>query len=64
MGQDGVKGLRRLKERGGYVIGQNEATCGVYGMPRAAAKEGLVDREAALDDIPQMLCDLSGVSKS
>ncbi len=64
MGQDGVKGLRRLKERGGYVIGQNEATCVVYGMPRAAAKEGLVDREAALDDIPQMLCDLSGVAKS
>ncbi|MBV8638934.1 MAG: chemotaxis response regulator protein-glutamate methylesterase [Candidatus Eremiobacteraeota bacterium] len=64
MGQDGVKGLRKLKERGGYVIGQNEATCVVYGMPRAAAKEGLVDREAALDDIPQMLCDLSGVAKS
>ena len=64
MGQDGVKGLRRLKERGGYVIGQNEATSVVYGMPRAAAKEGLVDREAALDDIAQMLCDLSGVAKS
>jgi two-component system chemotaxis response regulator CheB len=64
MGQDGVKGLRKLKERGGYVIGQNEATCVVYGMPRAAAKEGLVDREAALDDIPQLLCDLAGVSKA
>lgn len=64
MGQDGVKGLRRLKERGGYVIGQNEATCVVYGMPRAAAKEGLVDREVPLDDIPQMLRDLSGVAKS
>ncbi len=64
MGQDGVKGLRKLKERGGYVIGQNEATCVVYGMPRAAAKEGLVDREVALDDIPQLLCELSGVAKS
>ncbi len=64
MGQDGVKGLRKLKERGGYVIGQNEATCVVYGMPRAAARDGLVDREAALDDIPQLLCDLSGVANS
>jgi two-component system chemotaxis response regulator CheB len=63
MGQDGVKGLRKLKERGGYVIGQNEATCVVYGMPRAAAKEGLVDREAPLDDIAKLLCDLSGVAK-
>jgi len=64
MGQDGVKGLRQLKERGGYVLGQNEATCVVYGMPRAAAKEGLVDREAPLDDISPILVNLAGVSKS
>ncbi len=64
MGQDGVKGLRKLKERGGYVLGQDEASCVVYGMPRAAAKEGLVDREVALDSIAPTLCELSGVSKS
>jgi two-component system chemotaxis response regulator CheB len=64
MGQDGVKGLRKLKDRGGYVLGQDEATCVVYGMPRAAAKEGLVDREVPLDSVAPTLCDLSGVSKS
>jgi two-component system chemotaxis response regulator CheB len=64
MGQDGVKGLRKMKERGAYVLGQNEATCVVYGMPRAAAKEGLVDREAPLDDIAHILCDLVGIAKS
>ena len=64
MGQDGVKGLRKMKERGAYVLGQNEATCVVYGMPRAAAKEGLVDREAPLDDIAHILCELSGMAKS
>jgi two-component system chemotaxis response regulator CheB len=64
MGQDGVKGLRKVKERGGYVIGQDEATCVVYGMPRAAAKEGLVDRELPLDRIAPTLCELSGVAKS
>ncbi len=64
MGQDGVRGLRALKERGGYVLGQNEATCVVYGMPRAAAKDGLVDREAPLDEIAPILCDLAGLSKS
>lgn len=64
MGNDGVRGLKALKERGGYVLGQNEATCVVYGMPRAAAKEGLVDREAPLDDIAEILCDLVGVAKS
>ncbi len=64
MGQDGVRGLRAIKDRGGYVLGQNEETCVVYGMPRAAAKEGLVDREAPLDDIAPIVCDLAGVAKA
>lgn len=64
MGQDGVRGLRKLKDRGGYVVGQNEATCVVYGMPRAAAKEGLVDRELPLDDISPALVELAGIAKS
>ncbi|MHB8145929.1 MAG: protein-glutamate methylesterase/protein-glutamine glutaminase [Vulcanimicrobiaceae bacterium] len=64
MGQDGVRGLRKIKDRGGYVVGQDEATCVVYGMPRAAAKEGLVDRVAPLDDIPYVLNELVGATKS
>jgi two-component system, chemotaxis family, protein-glutamate methylesterase/glutaminase len=64
MGNDGVRGLRELKERGGYVLGQDEATCVVYGMPRAAAKEGLVDREVPLDEVSPTLVNLAGVSKS
>jgi two-component system, chemotaxis family, protein-glutamate methylesterase/glutaminase len=59
MGQDGVKGLSRLKERGGYVVGQDEATCIVYGMPRAAAQAGLVDRVAPLGDIARVLTELT-----
>ncbi len=64
MGNDGVRGLRELKDRGGYVLGQDEATCVVYGMPRAAAKEGLVDRELPLDEISPTLANLAGVAKS
>lgn len=58
MGQDGVKGLRALKNRGGLVLSQDEASCVVYGMPRAAAREGLVDRIVTLDDIPGVLSGL------
>jgi two-component system chemotaxis response regulator CheB len=64
MGQDGVRGLRKLKARGGYVVGQDEATCVVYGMPRAAAVAGLVDRVSPLDEIPHVLNDLTNVSNS
>lgn len=59
MGQDGVIGLRRVKERGGYVVGQDAATSVVYGMPRAAALAGLVDRVVALDDVATTLCELT-----
>jgi len=55
MGQDGVAGLRVVKERGGYVIAQDAETCVVYGMPRAAAVAGIVDRVAGLDEIPGLL---------
>jgi len=60
MGQDGVVGLRKLKGRGGYVIGQDEQSCVVYGMPRAAERAGLVDRVLPLAEIAGALCDLTG----
>lgn len=62
MGHDGVTGLRALKAKGGYVVGQDEASSVVYGMPRAAAAAGLVDRVAALDEIPALLCELTNTS--
>ena len=44
MGDDGVDGLRTLKEAGGLVLAQDESTSVVYGMPREAAVLGVVDR--------------------
>ena len=62
MGHDGVQGLRVLKERGGYVLGQDEASSVVYGMPRAAALAGLVDRVIPLDAVSRTLCELTGTA--
>ncbi|MDQ6930217.1 MAG: chemotaxis response regulator protein-glutamate methylesterase [Candidatus Eremiobacteraeota bacterium] len=62
MGADGVAGLRELKAAGGYVVGQDEASCVVYGMPRAAATAGLVDRVASLAEMPQVICALTNAS--
>lgn len=42
MGRDGAEGLLALKEGGAYTIAQDEATCAVYGMPRAAFELGAV----------------------
>jgi two-component system chemotaxis response regulator CheB len=62
MGNDGVAGLRVIKERGGYVLGQDEASSVVYGMPRAAATAGLVDRVVPLDAVSRVLCELTGTA--
>jgi len=51
MGSDGTKGLEILKQKGALVIGQDEASCVVYGMPKAPAEKGLVDVVAPLDRI-------------
>src|SRR5579884_2371599 len=62
MGQDGVVGLRKVKDCGGFVIGQDAATSVVYGMPRAAAQAGLVDRVLPLDQVAPTLCELTDTS--
>lgn len=59
MGVDGADGLRALKNRGAYTLAQNQESCVVYGMPRAAKESGAVDREVPLDDIPTMLVKFS-----
>jgi two-component system chemotaxis response regulator CheB len=51
MGSDGTHGLRLLKRRGCYAIAQNEATCVVYGMPKAVVEAGLADSVLPLDAI-------------
>jgi len=41
MGRDGVEGAGRMVACGGAVIAQDEATCAVWGMPRAVLEAGL-----------------------
>lgn len=55
MGKDGLEGLRLIKQKNGFVIAQNEETCVVYGMPRAAVEAGLSDVVAPLEQIPEIL---------
>lgn len=43
MGNDGVAGLRAVKEHDGSVIAEDESTCVVFGMPGSAIDAGLVD---------------------
>jgi len=49
MGADGARGLLRMRQAGAATLGQDEATCVVYGMPRAAAELGAVQVALPLD---------------
>lgn len=58
MGEDGTQGLKQLKRRACTVIAQNEASCVVFGMPKAAIDAGLVDAELPLNTIADRITKL------
>jgi two-component system chemotaxis response regulator CheB len=51
MGADGAEGIRALKQAGAYNLAQNQASCIVYGMPKAAIETDCIDKVASLKDI-------------
>ncbi len=55
MGDDGAKAIKELHQTGAYTIGQNKETCAVYGMPKAAAGLGALQKIAALDEIAPLI---------
>jgi two-component system chemotaxis response regulator CheB len=56
MGRDGAEGIQSIKKKGGTILAQNEETCVVFGMPRAAYLTGCVDQMLPLDQIPEKIC--------
>jgi two-component system, chemotaxis family, protein-glutamate methylesterase/glutaminase len=55
MGDDGVAGLRAIKERRGRTIAESEETAVVFGMPREAIRAGLADAILPLPEISRAL---------
>jgi two-component system, chemotaxis family, protein-glutamate methylesterase/glutaminase len=55
MGDDGSTGMAAIHREGGLTIGQDEASCAVYGMPRVCAELGVLNRVVPLAQIPQQI---------
>jgi two-component system chemotaxis response regulator CheB len=51
MGYDGLKGTETVKEKGGQVVAQDEATSVIWGMPGAVVQAGLADSVLPIDKI-------------
>lgn len=60
MGDDGAEGLGAVKKAGGVTIAQNEESCVVFGMPKAAIERGYATRVVALDVLSSTLQALCG----
>ncbi|WP_110953252.1 protein-glutamate methylesterase/protein-glutamine glutaminase [Anaerosinus massiliensis] len=63
MGSDGAKGMQYIKRSGGYSIAEDKSTAVVYGMPKAVAELGLVDKILPVDAIAAELVQLVKNSK-
>jgi len=59
-GHDGSIGVTAIKQRGGTVIAQDEASSEFFGMPSAAIRTGAVDFVLSLEEIPGALLSLLG----
>lgn len=55
MGSDGAQGMKAIHREGGLTVGQDEASCIVYGMPRACAELGVLNRVVPLSGIPSQI---------
>lgn len=53
MGQDGANAMLEMRQAGSYNFAQDEATCVVFGMPRAAIAVGAVDEIVPLPEMTQ-----------
>ncbi|HET9123486.1 MAG TPA: chemotaxis-specific protein-glutamate methyltransferase CheB [Solirubrobacteraceae bacterium] len=60
MGQDGLRGAQAVRRHGGRVLAEAEETCTVYGMPRAVAEAGLVDRVEPLHALAAAIAEEAG----
>jgi two-component system chemotaxis response regulator CheB len=55
MGRDGAHGTQEIKSRGGTTLAEDESSCVIYGMPRAAIATGAVDVIVPLEGMPEAI---------
>ncbi|HYC33214.1 MAG TPA: CheB methylesterase domain-containing protein, partial [Gemmatimonadales bacterium] len=63
MGQDGLRGATVVREAGGRILAQDEASSVVWGMPGFVAQAGLADRVLPLDQLGPEIVRRAGMRK-
>jgi two-component system chemotaxis response regulator CheB len=63
MGADGARGMGEISAAGGLTVAQDEASCVVFGMPKAAIELNAVSRVLPLEEIGPFLNERFGVKE-
>jgi two-component system, chemotaxis family, protein-glutamate methylesterase/glutaminase len=63
MGHDGKRGCDAIRQAGGYVIAQDEASSIVWGMPGSVVSAGLANTVLPLEAIAREVIDLANVGR-
>lgn len=64
MGRDGADGMKELRSAGARTMAQDEETCVVYGMPRAAVENGAAEQVLPIHAIGAALLNQSNRAKA
>ena len=58
MGSDGAQGMKLIKEKLGKTIAEDQSSCVVYGMPKAAIDAGVVDKVVTLSQVVEAILEM------
>jgi len=58
MGYDGADGMKLIKEKLGKTIAEDESTCVVFGMPKAAIDAGVVDKVVTRSQVVETILEM------
>jgi len=56
--------MNAIHRQGGFTVGQDEASCAVYGMPRVCAEMGILDKVVPLTQIPNEILQAARYRKT
>ena len=63
MGRDGAQGLLAMRQEGARTLGQDEASCVVYGMPKVAFELQAVEKQVRLEDIAAEIIEITNLQQ-
>ncbi len=63
MGRDGAEGLLAMRRAGARTLSQDEASCLIYGMPKAAFELGGAEMQVPLNRIASEILRISSIEQ-